>query len=370
MQPPDALNAYKAAGVYALAGDSVKAFRFLELALDKGWTEAKLMAEDPYFDHLRIGAPEGWRKIRIKAYAKETSYKKTLKQPDLRESINKMTLTDQQLRFQRVQATDQSDRAFIDRLIHQADSNNLVQAKNILKKYGWPKISQVGTDGQNNFWLVVQHADADIPFQRAALKEMEKLKGTTEINPENYAFLYDRVQCNLNYKQWYGTQVKWTSGGRASGFRPILKEDLADQRRAKLGLLPLHVYALTYGFDYTPISKTQADFNDRQSLSNAKKLTDSAAYYFKHRQFQKAYDACNNASMIEGGMDDKQNYRAALLFARIAALDRDPKYKDISIDFLNLLKLQDKLSLKPLQVQKEFRVLHQRAGWKTLIEGL
>ncbi|MNY64678.1 hypothetical protein D3C86_2018230 [compost metagenome] len=83
-----------------------------------------------------------------------------------------------------------------------------------------------------------------------ALAKMEKLVGTKEIDLENYAFLYDRVQCNLNYKQTYGTQVNWTKNGKASSFRPIIKEDSADKRRADFGLLPLKIYALNYGFQY------------------------------------------------------------------------------------------------------------------------
>lgn len=40
IQQPDALTAYKAAGVYALANYQDKAFHYLQKALDLGWTEA------------------------------------------------------------------------------------------------------------------------------------------------------------------------------------------------------------------------------------------------------------------------------------------------------------------------------------------
>ena len=107
------------------------------------------------------------------------------------------------------------------------------RAKEIIKQYVWLKISQIGKDGQNNLWLIVQHADQDVLFQQTALKAMKKLQGTKEINMEIYAFLYDRVQCNLNYKQLYGTQVEWTDNGKASGFRPIVNEYLTDKLRQK-----------------------------------------------------------------------------------------------------------------------------------------
>lgn len=40
IQKPDALNAYKAAGMYSLDENKTKAFQYLNLSLDKGWTEA------------------------------------------------------------------------------------------------------------------------------------------------------------------------------------------------------------------------------------------------------------------------------------------------------------------------------------------
>src|SRR5690349_5497904 len=135
-----------------------------------------------------------------------------------------MTLNDQKLRYKKAQNNNDSLAEVINEQINQSDLNNLTKAKEIIKKYGWLKISQIGKDGQNNLWLIVQHADQDILFQQTALKTMEKLKGTKELNMENYAFLYDRVQCNLNYKQLYGTQVVWTNNGKASAFRPVIKE--------------------------------------------------------------------------------------------------------------------------------------------------
>jgi len=78
---------------------------------------------------------------------------------------------------------------------------------------------------------LAQHADDDPEFQQAALAAMQKLKKTGEINLDNYAFLYDRVQYNLNYRQWYGTQVNWTAHGKANGFRPIADEAGVDRSR-------------------------------------------------------------------------------------------------------------------------------------------
>jgi hypothetical protein len=249
IQRPDALTAYKAAGVYSLDSNADKAFYYLEVALKYGWTEADWLSFDPYFDYLRKTEPDKWKVIEQEAFIKEHQYVQTLKLPTLRKEINLMTLNDQKLRYKRVQTNDDSLLKIINEQIIQSDLNNLKKAKDIIMKYGWLTVSQIGKDGQNNLWLIVQHADQDVLFQQTVLLAMEKWKGTAEINPENYAFLYDKVKCNLNFKQLYGTQVIWTSNGGASGFRSITKEDMVDERRKEMGLQPLQVYAFTYGFN-------------------------------------------------------------------------------------------------------------------------
>lgn len=365
LKKPDALTAYKAAGAYALAGDNEEAILFLNTAIDSGWTEADWLATDPYFSGIASVLPVAWEDVKKKAYASESNYTKGLRYPELRWEINQMTLKDQQLRYKRVQAVDEEEIQKINSEIHQADTENLIKAKRILQQYGWPKLSDIGKDGANNFWLVVQHADNDVVFQRTALQAMEKFKGTEAINPENYAFLFDRVQCNLNYKQWYGTQVVWTRNGEASGFRPILREDQADQRRKKLGLSTLRIYALGYGFNYVPVGKEKALKKDYEDLVLAKKLVDSTQWYYEQKQFQKAYDAANNASMIAGGMTSKQNYNAAVLFAKIATVDTNPQYKSIALDFLQLLALQGQLPKTWLD-KNSLAILKSEPRWAEL----
>src|SRR5687767_5539738 len=53
LKKPDALTAYKAAGMYALDSNVDKAFQYLQLSLTSGWTEADWLSFDPYFDYLR-----------------------------------------------------------------------------------------------------------------------------------------------------------------------------------------------------------------------------------------------------------------------------------------------------------------------------
>lgn len=369
LQQPDGLTAYKAAGVYSLDSSIEKAFYYLELALQSGWQEADMLATDPYFDKLRTGVPQKWEHILETAIAEEKKYERGLKMPALRREVNKMTLNDQRLRYARIQANDNEKRR-IDQEIYRCDSSNRVKIKMIMNQHGWPKISEVGKDGQNNFWLLVQHADEDVIFQQSALAAMQKLRGTVEINLENYAFLYDRVQCNLNYKQLYGTQVDWSANGEASGFRRIIREDMADERREAIGLVPLRIYALTYGFTYDNISASQAKENDSSDLLHTRSLIDSANYFHVRNEFQKVYDYYNLASMIPGGMSNSENYAAAVLFSQIATQNNNPQYKSIALDFLNLLYLRGKLTKEELKPQRSFRILYRERRWTEIYSHL
>ncbi|RFM27828.1 DUF6624 domain-containing protein [Deminuibacter soli] len=365
IQPPDALNAYKAAGAYALDSNAGKAFYYLELALQKGWHDAAWLQQDAYFSYLQYAAPAQWQQLVQNAVANENSFAQTLKQPALRKRINQMALAEQQLRYQAAQTTNDTALQRIHHNIYTTGNENREQAKAILQQYGWPTISSVGKDGQNNFWLLVQHADADIPFQQAALDSMKKIRQSTETDPAHYAFLYDRVQCNLNYPQFYGTQVNWTQQGQANGFRTIAQEEVTDRRRKAIGLPVLAVYALSYGFTYQPVNAATARHREDSLQHLSQSLLDSAAQAYQQQAFPKVYDCYNNASMIAGGMSNEEQLQAAVIFCRIATQTGEQQYKDIALDFLNLLQLRHAISKKSLQ-QPAFSILQQQPRWAAI----
>jgi len=333
IQQPDALTAYKVAGIYSLNQDSEKAFQYLKTSLFSGWTEADWLLFDPYFDYLRTKNPEEWKEIETTAVTQEKQYEKTLKLPTLRKEINLMCLNDQKLRYKKSQNTDESL-------------------------------------AQTNLWLIVQHADQDVLFQNEALSEMKKLIGTEELNMENYAFLYDRVQCNLNYKQLYGTQVIWSRNGEASGFRPMIREDLANERREKMGLEPLEIYSLVYGFSYQPLDSKESAKRESIYNSQVKELLKNAKKAYNVKEFQKTYDDYNTASTFLGGMSNNDNIEASILFSKIAKVDKDEKYKSIALDFLDLLYIRGKLTKTQLLKQSDFKILHQEQRWIDLLGKL
>jgi hypothetical protein len=123
-------------------------------------------------------------------------------------------------------------------------SGDKIRIESMFSKYGFLGFDKVGRDGSDNFWLLVQHCDKFPEFQKKILKAMDKNVKRNNASPNNYAYLYDRVQVNAGQKQKFGTQVTYEV--RTTG-RAILKNGLidslnVDKIRSKYKLEPLKKY--------------------------------------------------------------------------------------------------------------------------------
>lgn len=116
-------------------------------------------------------------------------------------------------------------------------TRNAVRLAEILDQHGWPGISLVGEDGEEAAWLVAQHAIADPPLQRRALKLLEQVPGG-EIPQWQIAYLVDRVRILEGRPQLYGTQFDWDENNEMSAL-PIEDPERVDHRRTSVGLEPL-----------------------------------------------------------------------------------------------------------------------------------
>ncbi len=132
------------------------------------------------------------------------------------------------------------------RRIHMLDWKNTQDLKQLIKIHGWFKISEWGSQLDNQAWLLVQHADNDPDFQIEVLKTLSVLYKINETAPSNYAYLFDRVAASSNdpskgRPQRYGTQGFCAGPGK---WEPLEIEDAAkvDSRRAEVGLPPLKEY--------------------------------------------------------------------------------------------------------------------------------
>ena len=111
--------------------------------------------------------------------------------------------------------------------------------KEIIEEIGWPTRSKVGAEASFAAWLLAQHADADRPFQEQALSLMRQF-AATEVNPQNVAYLEDRICVARGMPQKYGTQCRLVDG-EMQPF-PIEMESQVDERRAAIGLSSLAQY--------------------------------------------------------------------------------------------------------------------------------
>ncbi|WBO83429.1 DUF6624 domain-containing protein [Hymenobacter yonginensis] len=113
----------------------------------------------------------------------------------------------------------------------------------IVKRFGYPGFRQVGEQSANNFWLLVQHADAYPKFQRQMLQLMLVEVKRRNASPTNYAYLADRVAINSGQPEEYGTQVVYEGPGLGKAVPKSLRDPAnVNKRRAAIGMEPLETY--------------------------------------------------------------------------------------------------------------------------------
>ncbi|MFC6267746.1 DUF6624 domain-containing protein [Frigoriflavimonas asaccharolytica] len=93
--------------------------------------------------------------------------------------------------------------------------DNQIRVKNLYNKYGYLGFEQVGEENSYKFWISIQHADNDVPFQKKILKVLEKEIKKNNAEKSHYALLEDRVATNKNKKQRFGTQLTYNESGQA-----------------------------------------------------------------------------------------------------------------------------------------------------------
>jgi dienelactone hydrolase len=115
----------------------------------------------------------------------------------------------------------------------EVDRQNTEWLEKVVDTYGWPGRALVGADAAGSAWLLVQHADANVPFQNRCLKLM-KAAPSGDVRPQHIAYLTDRVLVREGKAQVYGTQAR----GQGSDWKllPIADEANVDKRRAEVGL--------------------------------------------------------------------------------------------------------------------------------------
>ena len=136
------------------------------------------------------------------------------------------------------------ERAFFVAYLHRLsalDAENLRTFKALLDRWGWFDQRTWGNEADQDAWVLTQHADADLPFQKRVLGLLEPLIKSGGTSSSNFAYLYDRVAVNDHRLQRFGTQGYCTGPG-AWKPRPIEDPAHVDERRNAVGLPPLADY--------------------------------------------------------------------------------------------------------------------------------
>lgn len=132
----------------------------------------------------------------------------------------------------------------------EVDRDNTAWLKEVVERHGWPGEALVGNDGAFAAWLLVQHADLDLAFQKKCLGLLEKAVEKNDASPRELAYLTDRVRVAEKKPQVYGTQFELVDGKLRP--KPIEDEQHVDDRRKKVGLPPLAEYLKSAEAAYSP----------------------------------------------------------------------------------------------------------------------
>jgi hypothetical protein len=117
------------------------------------------------------------------------------------------------------------------------DSENLKQFKEIIAACGWPKTKK----DSNSAWLLAQHADSDLAFQRLARGLLEASVKVGIAAPRDLAYLADRIAANEGRPQEYGTQFSKPDRCHLI-LDPVDNRELVNRRRLAIGLQSLEEY--------------------------------------------------------------------------------------------------------------------------------
>ncbi len=137
---------------------------------------------------------------------------------------------------------------------NELDSKYRQRLDEIVKEYGWPKMSVFGLDASGVAFLIVQHSDLE--YQKKYLPMIKEAASQKEARASDLAMLEDRILTREGKKQIYGTQLRLNKTTQIMELYPIEDEEKVDSRRAIVGLAPLSQYLKkAFDIDYVPPKK-------------------------------------------------------------------------------------------------------------------
>lgn len=118
------------------------------------------------------------------------------------------------------------------------DEANQKAVLEMLPPEGWFTISRYGKEASRAAFLIVQHGNVEL--WRRFVPVLEPLAAKGEVEPSQFALMYDRLETTEGRKQRYGSQMRCKAGKWVPD--PIENPEELDARRAKLGMEPYASY--------------------------------------------------------------------------------------------------------------------------------
>jgi len=123
------------------------------------------------------------------------------------------------------------------------DAGNTKFMRSVIESCQWPKASEVGEDGAQAAWLLVQHADQSPDFQVEAARKMRVAVASGEASAFRLAILVDRNRRLTHLPQVYGHQFEKGADG-VIRFFDIASSHYLDARRKEIGLKSFYCFVL------------------------------------------------------------------------------------------------------------------------------
>lgn len=132
-------------------------------------------------------------------------------------------------------------------IIKQKDEINLGKVNKIIKKHGWLGPQEVGMNGSQGIFLVIQHADLETQKKYLPLVKQAEKDGKTLSS--NLAILEDRIAMREGRKQLYGSQGFKDKVTGINYIYPMVDVDQLDQRRKQMGMPPMVAYVKNWDLE-------------------------------------------------------------------------------------------------------------------------
>jgi len=261
---------YSAARCWALGGEIDSAFYQLDRIVKVNYSEYLEISTDTAFTGLRYDMR--WTKlmnlVRTNEQKREeysNSSFKNLNKP-LVVMLDSVYLDDQLYRKQMDEiaqkygwTSPEMDTQI--KLINTHDEANKEKVTRIFDQYGWLSKEEVGEQGNETLFLVIQHADLAtqlhyLPLLRDAVKH-------GKAQPASLALLEDRLALKHGKKQIYGSQIIRNSRTGKYYLQPLQDPQNVDKRRAEVGLSPIKEYVSQWGINWS-IEQYEKDLTDNK----------------------------------------------------------------------------------------------------------